>query len=73
MSDILFVVGTILAVLSIVTVLTAWIENRRPRVASIVVVIAGGMLLFAASTTDDGFHLTDIQDAFINVVAMVLN
>lgn len=72
MSDILFVVGTILAVLSLVTVLTAWIENRRPRIASVAVVIAGGILVFAAATAPDGFQLTDIPDAFINVIAMVL-
>ena len=71
--DILLVVGSILAVLSTVAVLTALIEKRRPRVAAIVVVISGGILLLAATQAQDGFQFSDIPNAFVKVIAMIVN
>jgi len=71
--DILLVTGSILAVLSLVSILNALIEKRRPRVASVVVVISGGMLVVAAGRARDGFQFSDIPNAYINVIAMILN
>jgi len=71
--DIALAAGIILAVLSVVSVLTALIERRSPRVASVVVVIAGGLLLWAIGADADGFSWSDIPEAFINIVAAVVN
>lgn len=71
--EILLVTGSILAVLSTVAVLTALIEKRRPRVAAVVVVISGALLVFAATMAGDNFQLSDIPNAFVKVVAMIVN
>lgn len=71
--ELLLVVGSVLAVLSGVSITTALIERRKPRVAAVVVVIAGGMLLLAITKAEDGFQFGDIPRAFVTVVAMVLN
>ncbi|MFQ5438958.1 MAG: hypothetical protein ACE5DK_09030 [Paracoccaceae bacterium] len=71
--DLVLVIGCILAVLSVVAVLTARIEGRRPRVASVVAVIAGALILWAVLNAPGGFQFRDIPDAFINVVAAMLN
>ncbi|MDQ7079702.1 MAG: hypothetical protein Q9M41_03435 [Paracoccaceae bacterium] len=72
-SDLLLVTGMILAVLSGVSLMTAWIDGRRPRVASIVVVISGGLILWGATTSPGGFSFDDIPRAFVNVIGAILN
>ena len=69
---ILLVVGIVLAVFSVVAVLTALIEGRRPRVAAIMVLIAGGILALAVMQSDHGLRWEDIPNAFVAVVAAIL-
>ncbi len=71
--EIALVAGSVLAVLSVVSVLTAMIEGRKPRVASIVVVIAGSLLLWAAAIAPDGLQMSDIPRAYYKVIGSVLN
>jgi len=71
--DILLVSGVVLAILSIVPMLTAWVERRRPRLATIGVVVSGVLLLLGIFRASDGFQLSDIPHAFINVAALILN
>jgi hypothetical protein len=71
--EIALVSGTILAVLSAVSILNAWIEGRRPKIASAVVVIAGGLLLWAGVLAPDGLQLSDIPRAYITVLGGLLN
>jgi len=72
-SDLLLVTGMILAVLSGVSIMTAWIDKRRPRVASVVVVIAGGLILWGISISPNGFTLDNIPRAFVNVIGAILH
>ena len=72
-SDLLLVLGTAIGALSLVATLTALIEGRRPRVASIVVMISGGLSVLGTMTAPDGFQLVDVPNAYIRVIADVLN
>jgi len=71
--ELLLVMGSILAVLSGVAVLTALIEGRRPRIAAIMVMISGGLLMLAIMKAEDGLQWADVPDAFVTVVASILN
>ncbi|GEM_PF-2401347 len=71
--EILLVTGCILAVLSIVTILTARIEGRRPRVAAITVVVAGALILAAAMIAEDGLQFSDVPESFVQIIAAILN
>lgn len=71
--EVALVTGCVLAVLSVVSALSAIIEGRRPRVASIVVVISGGLILGAATIAPDGLQFSDVPQAFVSIIASVLN
>ncbi len=71
--EVALVSGSVLAVLSVISILNAWIEGRRPRRAFVVVTIAGGLLVWAAVLAPDGLQLSDIPRAFITVVGLVVN
>jgi len=71
--EVALVVGSILAVLSGVSVLTAMIDGRKPRVASVVVVIAGGLLLWSAAIAPDGLQISDLPRAYFTVIGAILN
>ncbi len=70
--EITLIIGGILAVLSVVAVLSALIEGRRPRVASVVVVISGGLLVWAGIQAPPGFGIADVPLVFVTVVAAIL-
>ncbi len=70
--DILLVVGSVLAVFSVVAVLTALVEGRRPRVAAIMVLISGGILALAVMQADRPLRWEDVPNAFVSVVAAIL-
>ncbi len=72
-ADYLLVIGTILTVLSGVSVLSAWIDGHSPRVASIVAVIGLGMLLWGTTITPGGLRWDRIPRAFVAVIGRMLN
>lgn len=72
--DIVIVLATLVTVLALSSCVAAWVEGRRPRLA--LVWLALGLGLFAwlhLGLVAGGLTLRTIPDAFIEVVAMVLN
>lgn len=71
--DILLVVGCVLGALSIVSVMSALVDGRRPRVAAFVVVVSGALILGAAYVAPDGLQPSDVPNSFVNIAAQMLN
>jgi len=71
-NDIMLVTGVILAALAIPAIISAWSDNRSPRLAAIVVLIAGGLIVIAAQTWPGGFTFADIPGAFVRVAGEIL-
>lgn len=69
----LLVVGSVLAVLSIVSIFTAMIEGRRARFARFAVLVAIGLLVMAVMKADRDLSWRTIPDAFVTVVARIIN
>ncbi len=67
-TDLFFVVGVALAVLSLPTFLNAFAESRAPRTASIMVMIAGGLIVLAAMNHPGGYGIEDIPEAIRSVI-----
>jgi threonine/homoserine/homoserine lactone efflux protein len=67
--DGLLVSALILGLLSIVSVTSALIEGRRPKVALFAALVAGLLGFMALGKSGDGLQITDIPDAFVVVVA----
>lgn len=68
-SDVILVIGIVLAALSLPATLSAFAEGRAPRAAVFTAVIAGGMIVWAAQTHPGGYRLEDIPHAFVRVAA----
>ena len=72
-SETLLVTALVLGMLSLVSVLGAWIEGRRPRVAIFAMLVTGILFAVSVRKSDDGFQLHDIPDALVIVIAGFIN
>ncbi|MCK0121291.1 MAG: hypothetical protein ABJO29_02385 [Yoonia sp.] len=72
-SDVLFVVGFIIAVLSIPAIVSAFSDNRSPRVPAIVVLIGALMIGYAINERPGAYNFDTLPDVFVRVIGKVLN
>ncbi|MEM8578012.1 MAG: hypothetical protein AAGF60_09200 [Pseudomonadota bacterium] len=72
-TDIALVLGIIIGGLSIPSILSALSDRRSPRASAVTILIAGCLIYYALSTRPGGYTVQDVPDAFIRVVALVLN
>ncbi len=72
-ADIVLVIATVVAVLSLSSIISAWTVRRWPVVAMISAAIAVGLFVSVHLNMDGGLKPTDIPDAFIAVAARILN
>jgi hypothetical protein len=67
-TDILFVLGLFLSVMSVPAIVSAWSDGRVPRVASVVLLLGGGLMLWANSLKVGGYAFDDIPHLIVQVV-----
>ncbi len=70
--DILIVIATLLALFSLVAMLSAWVDRFLPIGAFITLLVALGMFGYAHAS-GDGLVWQDVPDAFIALAARILN
>jgi formate-dependent nitrite reductase membrane component NrfD len=63
-SDLMLVIGIILAVLVIPSLLNAFTEGRAPRMAAIVVLISGTLITVAVTQRGGGYTLDEVPAVF---------
>lgn len=66
--DLLLTVGIILLVLSIPSLLSAWVESRAPRIGAIMAIAALGMISAALLTKPGGYTFIEIPDVMVGVL-----
>ncbi|MEQ9259721.1 MAG: hypothetical protein RIG84_11545 [Roseovarius sp.] len=71
-ADVIFIIGIVLAVLSVPAMISAYSDGRAPRAATIAAVIAGVMIVYAAQTHPGGYTWRDVPEAFIRVAAGII-
>lgn len=71
--DLLLVIGLCLAAFSVPAVLSAVADGRAPRAPALTILIAGGMVLYALNSRPGGYTLSDVPEAFVRVIAGLLN
>jgi hypothetical protein len=71
--DVLFVVGFAIAVLSIPAIVSAFSDERSPRVPAIVVLIGGLMIGYAISERPNAYSFETLPDVFVRVIGKVMN
>ncbi len=72
-TDLFLVIGLLLAGLSVPSLLSAYADARAPRAASILVLIGGTLIVVALTQKPGGYTFADIPQAFLRVIARVVN
>ena len=72
-TDLVLVIGIVLCVLSIPSLLSAYVEGRAPRSGSVLVFIGGVMVVVALTQHARGYAFEDIPQVFFSVIGRYLN
>jgi hypothetical protein len=67
-TDLLFIVGLVVLVLSFPVIVGAYSEGRPPRTAAIMILIGGGLVAIAVWQRPGTYTLEGIPDTFVRVV-----
>lgn len=66
--DLLLTVGIVLLVLSIPSLLSAWVESRAPRLGAIMAIAALGMIVTALITKPGGYAFNQVPSVMVKVL-----
>jgi formate-dependent nitrite reductase membrane component NrfD len=66
--DLFLVIGLVIGVLSIPSLLSAFAENRAPRIGSIMALVAGVLVVVAVQKKAGGYQIADIPNVFYSVI-----
>ena len=72
-TDLYLTIGIVLAILTLPSLLAAWVEGRVPRIGAILLVAALGLILVSVSNRPGGYAFDEIPGIMIAVVARALN
>lgn len=72
-TDLILTVGIVLLVLSVPSLLSAWVDGRVPRLGALMVVVAGGMIVSALQTAPGGYRFEQVPGVMIGVVSRLFN
>lgn len=72
-TDLYFVIGLVILAFSIPAMLSAFSDGRPPRAAAILLLIGGGLVAYAVHERPDAYTVAAIPDAFVRVVARILD
>ena len=71
--DLFLVIGIVIAVLTIPSLMSAYIEGRTPRAAAVLILISGTLIVIALNKHPGGYALKEIPEAFFRVAGHYLN
>lgn len=71
--DLFMVIGVTIGVLTIPSLLSAFIEGRTPRTGAIMILISGTLIVLALKDHHSGYELGDIPGAFYRVFGRYLH
>ncbi len=67
--DLMLTVGIILMVLSVPSLLSAWVEGRAPRMGAIMSIAALGLIVAAIMTKPGGYAFNEVPGVMLKVAA----
>lgn len=68
-TDLIFVVGVVIAVLSIPAIVSAFMDGRPPRAPALIILIGAVMIGYAVRERPMTYSLDTVPDAFLRVIA----
>jgi hypothetical protein len=72
-TDLILTLGIALMVLTLPSLLAAWVEGRVPRVGAVLLITSFGMIIAAVSTRPGGYAINEIPGIMLAVVAKAFN
>ena len=72
-TDLVLTVGIVLVVLTLPSLLAAWVEGRAPRLGAIMLIASTAMIVTAVLYKPGGYAINDIPGVMVAVVARVIN
>lgn len=66
--DVALTVGTVVALFSIPSILSALTDSRAPRASLLTILIGGGLIVYALQTKPGGYRLSEIPHVYATVV-----
>lgn len=70
-TDLLLVLGSLFFCLALPMAISAYSEERFPRLAALLAVIGGGMVVLALTLNPGGYSFADLPDAVIRVLGRI--
>jgi hypothetical protein len=67
-ADLFLTLGIVLLVLTIPSLLSAWVEGRAPRIGAIMLLASFGMIAGAAASKPSGYTFNEVPDIMIAVL-----
>ena len=67
--DTIFVVGTVITLLAVPAIVSAYVDGRTPRAPAVIIVIGGAMVGYAMSQRPGSYNFETLPDVFVRVVA----
>jgi hypothetical protein len=68
-TDLALTVGLVLLVLSVPSLLAAWVETRAPRLGMLMIIAAGVLITYALTTRPGGYAYTEVPGIILKTVA----
>ena len=72
-TDLVLTLGILLIVVTIPSLLAAWVEGRPPRVGALVLLAAMAMILSAVMYRPTGYRFDEVPTVMLNVVMRTVN
>ncbi len=72
-TDLLLIIGLVVAVLAVPSVISAFSESRAPRAAAILFLIGGTLIVVALTQGTTRYSMADLPEVLSRVIARYLN
>jgi hypothetical protein len=72
-TDLILTLGIVLLVLTLPSLLSAWVEGRAPRIGAIMLVASVAMIIMAVAYNPAGYAINDVPGVMVGVAARLLN
>ena len=72
-TDLILTLGIVLLILTIPSLLSAWVEGRVPRMGALMILASSSMIVTALASRPTGYSFGEIPGVMLNVAARLVN
>jgi formate-dependent nitrite reductase membrane component NrfD len=72
-TDLILTLGIVLLILTVPSLLSAWVEGRVPRIGALMILASASMIVTALASRPTGYSFEEIPGVMLNVAARLVN